>query len=315
VGVLEQAAVHAVLAPSSHNSQPWTIGVEAEVLTVRADRSRALPVTDPDGRELVISCGAALLNARVAAAQLAGGAEWQAFPDPGDPDLLARLRVGEAVPGSADGAMLFDAIPKRRTYRLDFAERQVAPPLVTELSGCARDEGARLRVLGSAERPVVTALIGEGNRAQWADGDWRRELAAWLRSRRMGDGLTVPAVVAPLVRQVVTRIDLGAQVARRDQRLAESAPVLALLETAGDAPEDWLAAGQALERLLLRAAASGLQASFLNQPVQVDALRPRLRTAAGGEGHPQLVLRLGYPGKPVPATPRRPLLRSAPGPS
>jgi hypothetical protein len=317
VGLLEQVAVHAVLAPSSHNSQPWIIQVEDGALAIRADRSRALPVTDPEGRELLISCGAAVLNARIAAAHLGGAVEWRAFPEPGDPDLLARLRVGDAPPGSADGAMLFAAIANRRTYRRDFADRQVAPALVTELEGCARDEGARLRLLGSAERAVVTALIGEGNRAQWADPAWRRELAHWLRSRRSGDGLTVPAVVAPLVRRVVTRLDRGARVARRDRRRAERAPVLAVLETVGDAPEDWLAAGQALERVLLRAAASGLQASFLNQPVQVGELRPRLRVAAGGDGHPQLVLRLGYPGKPVPASPRRSVVaaRSAPGPS
>jgi hypothetical protein len=305
VGLLEQIAVHAVLAPSSHNSQPWVIQVEDGALIIRADRAKSLTVTDPEGRELMISCGAAVLNARVAAAHLGGTVEWRAFPDPTDPDLLARLRVGEEVPGSADGAMLFGAIANRRTYRRDFADRQVAPALATELEGCARDEGARLLVLGSSERAVVTALIGEGNRIQWADPAWRRELAHWLRSRRSGDGLTVPAAVAPLVRRTVARLDLGARVARRDRRLAERAPVLAVLETEGDAPEDWLTAGQALERVLLRATASGMQASFLNQPVQVAELRPRLRMATGGHGHPQLVLRLGYPGKPVPAPPRR----------
>jgi hypothetical protein len=305
VGILEQVAVHAVLAPSSHNSQPWAIGVDANSLTIRADRTMALPVTDPQGRELVISCGAALLNARVAAGQLAGAVEWQVFPDSADPDLFARLRVGEELPGSVDDSLLFAAIENRRTYRRDFADRQVAPALVTELEGCARDEGAHLRVLGSAERAVVTELIGDGDRIQWADAAWRRELAAWMRSRRSGDGLTVPAPVAPLVRGAVARLDLGARVARRDMRLAERAPLLAVLQTDADSPEDWLAAGQALERVLLRAAATGLQASFLNQPVQVAELRPRLRAATSDARQPQLVLRFGYPGKPVPAPPRR----------
>jgi hypothetical protein len=303
---LEDVAEYAALAPSSHNSQPWIIGCDEQTLTIRADRARALPVTDPDGRELAISCGAALMNARVAAAHLVGAVDVQAFPDPADPDLLARLRVEGGVPGSADDAELFAAIPRRHTYRRPFARREVPPALGTQLEDAARTEGARLTVLDAPRRAAIAALVDEGDRMQWSTPDWRAELARWLRPRGRGDGLTVPAAVAPLARLAVTRLDLGPRMARRDRELAERAPVLAVLETPGDAPADWLAAGQALELALLRAAGGGLQASFLNQPVQVSELRPRLRSAAGCEGMPQLVLRVGYPEREAPASPRRP---------
>jgi hypothetical protein len=82
--------------------------------------------------------------------------------------------------------------------------------------------------------------------------------------------------------------------------------VLAALGTEGDAPANWLAAGQALQRVLLRATAAGLSASFMNQPIEVAELRPRLREVAGGAAYPQMLMRLGY--GPRPATePRRPL--------
>ena len=91
----------------------------------------------------------------------------------------------------------------------------------------------------------------------------------------------------------------------RDGRLADESPALAVLSTAGDTVADWLAAGQALQRLLLVGLSCGLQASYLNQPVQVAALRPRLQQLTGRPGHAQLLLRLGVPTRALPATPRR----------
>jgi len=80
-----------------------------------------------------------------------------------------------------------------------------------------------------------------------------------------------------------------------------------VLATDGDTPRDWLAAGQALQRLLLVGVRLGLQASYLNQPVQVAALRPKLQQITGRPGHAQLLLRIGTPTRALPAAPRRPL--------
>jgi hypothetical protein len=88
--------------------------------------------------------------------------------------------------------------------------------------------------------------------------------------------------------------------------LALRAPALALLWTDGDSPRDWLAAGQALARVLLRATADGVSASFFNQALELAELRDRTAVAAAVPGRPQLLLRLGY-GRELPATPRRAL--------
>ena len=73
-----------------------------------------------------------------------------------------------------------------------------------------------------------------------------------------------------------------------------------------DAPLDWLCAGRALSRVLLAARAEGVQASFLNQPIEVPELRERVAAAVGDPGDVQLLLRLGYGPDPEPE-PRRPL--------
>jgi hypothetical protein len=106
---------------------------------------------------------------------------------------------------------------------------------------------------------------------------------------------------------VVRSFDMGGGVAATDRALAAHSPVLAVLGTKGDTEADRLAAGQALERVLLTAAAAGLQASYLNQPVQVASLRPRLAELCGTGGAPQALVRLGHPQDDLPAAPRRPL--------
>ncbi len=70
----------AVLAPSRHNTQPWLFEIEGDELLLFADASRALPVADPDGRQLLMSCGAALVNLRLAAAHFGHATSVELIP-------------------------------------------------------------------------------------------------------------------------------------------------------------------------------------------------------------------------------------------
>ena len=303
-----QALVQAAsLAPSSHNTQPWLFRLEGAVVELLADRTRALPVNDPEDRELTISCGCALFNLRVAAAAAGLEARVEPLPDAADADLLARARLAPAATTQAD-AELQAAMAERRTYRERFAATAVEAKVLRSLADAVTSEGATLTVLDSAgQRLHAAALVAEGDAVQWANPSWRRELAAWMHPRRRGDGLTLPALAIPVAQMVVRTFDMGHGVAAKDRQLADESPVLAVLATEGDMPRDWLAAGQALQRLLLVGVRLGLQASYLNQPVQVAALRPKLQQLTGRPGYAQLLLRIGIPTKVAPAAPRRPL--------
>jgi hypothetical protein len=297
----------AVLAPSSHNTQPWAWQLREGVAKLFADRTRALPVNDPDDRELTISCGCALMNLRVAAAAAGLAIEVTLRPDVHDADCLAGVALRHAPPHAADAA-LFAAVAQRRTYRKRFAARAVPLDVVGVLATAAQREGAWLQVLArDAARKAAAALVAEGDALQWADPRWRRELAAWMHPRRRGDGLALPALALPLAHAVVRTFDMGHGVGAKDQQLADESPLLVVIGTAGDRERDWLAAGQALQHVLLVACMHRLQASYLNQPVQVAALRPRLQQLLDHPGHAQLLLRFGYPTEPLPPTPRRAL--------
>ncbi|AKF09777.1 Acg family FMN-binding oxidoreductase [Sandaracinus amylolyticus] len=297
----------ATRAPSSHNTQPWRFREESDrVVALRADRTRVLSINDPEDRELTISCGAALLHLRVAAAAVGLTTSVSILPSIEDRDLLARVSLAEGVVDPVDRT-LARAIDTRRTERGRMHERPVPDALLRELESAAVREGAWLHVVRAPrERDAIASLAAEGDRRLFADREWRRELAVWLRSRRAGDGLTfVPAPVLPIARIVIARVDLGAHVARADHHVATSAPTLAVLGTDRDDVPSWIAAGQALARVLLRAALTGAQASFFNQPIQVASLRPELGAAIGRTTFPQLVMRLGFPVRASAPTPRR----------
>jgi len=298
----------AVRAPSSHNTQPWVFRLSESGISLLADRTRALPANDPDDRELAISCGAALFNIRVAAASIGAEAQVSVLPDQGDDDLLAIVKLNGGPPISDQVSRLYVEIPRRRTYRKRFAAKRVPESALLELAYAAEHEGAWLVMLSDeAMRQQVAKLIAEGDAVQWANRSWRRELAAWMHPRRKGDGLTVPGLVAPIAQAVVRTFDMGNGIGAKDSQLAEESPVLLVLGTQGDGQADWLKAGQALERLLLTACQSGLQASYLNQPIQTASLRPKLQHSIGSLGFPQVLLRIGFPAEDLPATPRRSL--------
>lgn len=315
---------YALLAPSSHNTQPWLFRIRGDEVEVLADRTRALPVVDPEDRELVMSCGAALFHLRVAVHHFGHLGVVRTCPPPERPevlaeprhipDCLARLRLGPPEEPDEEWERLFRAIPDRRTNRRPFEDRPLPGRLLEELRWAADVEGAWLAFLQEEERRNALAeLVAEGDRVQGADPRFRRELAAWVHPNRSRsrDGLPGHALgmgdltsfVGPLV---VRTFDWGEGRAAEDRQLALGSPTLAILGTDEDAPSAWMDAGQALDRVLLRAAAEGASASFLNQALEVESLRPRVADLLERTGHPQLVLRFGY-GPEVPATPRRPL--------
>ena len=299
---------HAIRAPSSHNSQPWRFRLVEDSIELHADRTRALPVNDPYDRELTISCGCALMNLVVAARHFGRFQGMELLPKFMDPDLLARVQLarvsGEAQPGSD----LFEAIARRRTYRRRFTDQAVPASVQRRLMAVAEAGGAWIECIQEPKaKHAIAELVAEADRMLWADPSWRRELALWMHPSRARDGMAMPAMPGPLASAVVRSFDMGDGQAARDLELADASPLLVVLGTERDTQKDWLAAGEALQGVLLTACHAGLQASYLNQPIQVPAMRLQLGGMLVHAGVPQVLLRLGYPTEDITPSSRRPL--------
>lgn len=308
------AVAHAALAPSEHNSQPWAFRArlhgDSATLDLLLDESRLLPVVDPDQREAVLACGAALLNVRLALAGAGLGVVVVSCPDPERPELLARLSVGgETVERDLDGPLRL-AIPLRGTHRGPFEPTDVPGDVVDTLVAEAAQEGAFVALAEGEVHDAVVRLTFEAEESLWSDPSFRREAASWSRSNATGqhDGVPGYATGQGAIRswlQPTLAVTTG-RPAWSLEAMVEAgydAPVLLVVGSPDDSRPAVLRAGQAMQRLLLRARAEKLAASYLNGTLHV----PRLRKEVGGlleVPAPQVVVRLGY-GELVRPTPRR----------
>jgi hypothetical protein len=220
--------------------------------------------------------------------------------------------MGAQKDSCVEESMLFYAIPKRRTNRQPFTDDPVPNSLLMALQEAAEAEGAWLRILCDEEiKSAVADLIAEGDRVQWANKAFRLELSNWIHPNRSlaGDGipgfaLGVDDLLSFAGPVVVRTFDMGEGQAAKDHEVAVGSPVLIVLGTAEDTSRDWVTAGQALARVLLRARVEDVWASFLNQPIEIPDLRVKLEALSGHAGFPQAILRLGF-GENVKPTPRR----------
>jgi hypothetical protein len=308
---VEWVLTQAGRAPSIHNTQPWRFAWDGTTFTLTADTARGLPAADPDSRELVLSCGAALFNLRLALRKLGRCSTMALLPDPTDPRVLARLTVTEAVPATPAEDRLAAAIPRRHTHRGDFDDRPISPELAVRLQQAAAAQGAELHyVHDPGQRGKIEHLAREAEWAQAANDRVREELAAWTplpgTSRRDG----IPAAAYPAGHRappatVATRdFDAGRGVGGLDAPTPVTSLLLAILTTPEDLEGSWLQAGMSLAAVLNTAAERWAFAAIDSQIIEVAPLRAELRRELATSAYPQLLLQLGHAAL-APTTPRR----------
>jgi hypothetical protein len=299
----------AARAPSVHNTQPWRFRVGEYAIELYADPGRKLRA-DPIGREMLISCGAALFGLRCAVRSLGYRPVVELLPDPARLRLLARVTLGAPEPMTAGERQLLEALPHRHTHRGPFAPGPLPAGLVPRLQHDALAEGAELVLVDRAIAYQKLADIADAaGRRQDLDPVARAEVRRWSRATAdpAHDGVPAhafPAGAGPTAGRLRQRdFDQG----RGLGLLTADGPppaATAVLVTRGDGRADWLRAGQALHRLLAHAAANWVFASLYTQPLEADVIRGLIRDRLALPGIPQMLLQLG-PAHTTHATARR----------
>jgi hypothetical protein len=251
-----------------------------------------------------MSCGAAVYNLRVALATM--GFESWADVNPGRHGPVASVFAGGRRPPTPTELAQYEAIGRRHSNRFPFLDTSVVASERTALARAAQDEGAWLvPILGSVALELVAAMMHLADRALTADEEYVAELAHWSRAdATSADGVASGAGgPAPEAHDLFIGRDFGGPV-RAAGRDFEQDPFVAVLGTYVDSRPADINAGQALERVLLAATQLGLSASLASQPIDVPAIREKLRIGLRRSGPPQMLLRIGR-GLPAPATGRR----------
>ncbi len=311
---IEHILSYAIEAPSSHNTQPWRFKVSLSNVKVYADRERCLPVVDPNDRELAISCGAAIGYIEVAARVFDLETTVSYANRSQNPDFLADVEFSEGKPASLEELTVFEVIPTRRTNRSKFWMQSVAKEILSRCRELADRFDTDLAIIeNESDREAVAELVSRGDRVQFDDSSFRRELAQWVRSSdsatndgMSGAGFGIPDLLLPLGSLIIRTFDIGNTVAAGDaQKIVSGSPVLFVFASKTDDLDAWLNAGRALAHVLLYLSSHGISNSYLNQPIEVESLRSRLQAVTDSAEFPQLMLRIGYAdAEPAPSARR-----------
>lgn len=314
----EAAVAVAVRAPSIHNTQPWGWRLGAEGLTLRADRSRQLVVADPDGHSLLVSCGAALQLTELALRAQGWEVETTLRPDSAGPDALAVLRpVDRHDPDDVSEAQVHAAL-RRHSDRRPFARRELTPETIDELQVDAHGDGAQVHFpIREDQRIALAVAVSWADRVERDDDAYKAEMSRWLYDpevHAMVDGVPLEAIPhvpadAPRHADVPLRdFEVGLTGKLLIERDVDEKPLIGVVLTDGDKPIDHLRAGQAMMQLMIAAELRGLATCPLSQAVDFAAFRTRVQRVMDWVGHPQIMLRVGYPSAPTSElvrTPRR----------
>jgi hypothetical protein len=297
---------YAILAPSSHNTQPWKFALGEEEIGIYADRGRWLRVADPDRRELYISLGCALENLLIAVEHFGYGHEAVLFPEGPDSDLAASVKLlPRREPSAQRPVWMFPEITSRHTNHGRYEARAIPSDVRRGLEACCADDGVRLFLIDDpAHRRRVDLLVTRADAFQFARPEYRQELEFWI-----GEGVFgLPWLLAKLGQLAASYLEFGNVPPRPDADLLMHSPLFGVLTSVRDDAESQLRVGQAFERIYLTASAQSIGLQPLSQAVQVPAIREELtRLLPAGAGSPQQPFRLGYAERVQDHTPRRPL--------
>jgi hypothetical protein len=309
---LQELVRLAALAPSSHNTQCWRFEIRPKSIVIAPDLARRCPAVDPDDHHLFASLGCAAEN--MVHAALAHGLQADVRFDPaGDGAIEVGLASTRAV-----ASPLFRAIAQRQCTRGDYDGQPIRTDELALLERAGTGRGVRIVLLTAApERERILEYVVAANTTQMSDPAFVAELKAWIRfsaaeALQRGDGLFAALAGNPTMpRWLGSRLmglffTPGSENRRYAAQVRSSAGIAVFVSESSDRAH-WIEAGRCYERFALQATALGIRNAFINQPVEVGAVRPQFATAFGlGEGRPDLVVRFGR-GPVMPLSLRRPV--------
>lgn len=293
---------YAILAPSSHNSQPWRFRVSGNEIVVSADESRWLEAADPEKRELYISVGCAIENLCVAAEHF-GFDPQVSYHESGDADSLATVTLleGSDSPNSRPKE-LFEALTARYTSHDPFEDRTLGADVRERLRAPVLEDEISLYLVDDPEtKTAIRELQADADRLLLKDPAYKKELGHWIGIGALGSSW----LMARIGQAVVTHLDIGDREASKNSKLIDSAPVLGVLTADTDTPVVQARVGQAFERVALQASSVDVAVHPMSQTLERPELRAQLEELLPeGVGVPQHLFQLGYAETSADHTPR-----------
>ncbi len=300
---------YAILAPSTHNSQPWLFKVAESSCKIYYDAKKILPQADPKGRDLYISLGCAIENLIIAAKyfNLFPKADYGPFAEKG---LAAQVyfSFGNTQEDTVrkDLEKLFSAIPKRINARGSFQEALVDTKIISSiLSGIEQEDyfsdQLEVKLIESKEKiEQIASLTAEGIRIAYQNRLFRKEMSDWLRNSftRKKDGLPgyalkMPAILSFIFPILVRFKHLGNLLAGLNKKSISSAPLVFIISSKRNVPLIWLQVGRLAERLMLEFTRYSYDTSIFVAAIEIGEIYKKLQSIIKTTLTPQFLFVVG----------------------
>jgi hypothetical protein len=284
----------AVWAPSVYDTHPWWFETRGSTVTLHADAERRLDVADPQGRQLYISCGAALYTLRLAVCSLGRLPEVRMrIHDDGPRDAIADISAGPSHPTSSEERQMYEQIRRRHTHSGGFRPGGLPIGLLQSLRAQAYTERVMLRIVADPRcRIALAALTEAAEQVHRQNPAYVAEAARWAPCEETEE--TSPRETAHTDPDFAgCDFARGQGWGRTATEQGDATGVVAILATHQDDEAAWLNAGQALQRILLYSAEHDVSAAFHSQALELPELREFIRVRFTDGCHPQMIMRLG----------------------
>lgn len=302
---------YALLAASTHNTQPWQFAIDQNSIVVSEDDSRRLRVFDPDNRSLHISLGCAVANIIAAASYFGLKASIESIH--GDPTQI-RIEIAEASHHRENLARLLPMIPKRHTNRLKRLPKPLDPKVLNEIKDLVREQNQQIHAANQdQEKESLADLSEEATKYVFERSAYREEISKWIRINTTNkmDGMpayvkgvgTIPSFVA---KYIIRYLGVGPSHHRKSREVILSSPTLLVLGTREDSKEAWVRFGVTMQLIHLLCTLHDVKVAYFAGATELEHIRTKLSDFVGIP-KPQMILSLGYVESEARPTPRRSL--------
>jgi len=307
---IEKILEFTAIAPSSHNTQPWSVKIKDNTIYLYADFSRSLHFSDPENRELYISLGAALQNTLYATRGLGFDYKLKYFPK-SDNELVAEISLNLAGKGKLDEEMLL-AMRNRHSNRNVYEDREIPKDVIDSLKRLVKDLGVELNIVtGKKEKSKLADLVAAGTLEAMESKGFKDELSKWVRHNwtwahdgMPGYGFNMPLVMSFLSPVAIKYFNIGSMQAKTEKTLINSSSAVAVISGKNEVPT-WVKAGQAYDRIILDATKKGIKSATMTAAVEIGEHHKKIMEILGSSQRPLVMFRLGYCDKVPKGTPKR----------
>lgn len=290
---------YAILAPSTHNSQPWLFKIGEDSVKIYYDKNLKLPEADPKGRDLYISMGCMLENLLIAASYFGiyKGIRIQLRDN-----FIGEIFFQNEERPNIEVGWLIDAIPVRINARGLFENRSLPENISGELARLNGDGRIKIDFVTDKRKiNELSSLTAAGLRLAYKKPSFRKEMSRWMHNNLSakkyglpGYSLRMPFLLSFIIPTLVKFFDISPLLAMLNYRSMSSVPFVSVLSSDESNPEIWLAIGRLAERQMLYLNSQGIRTSVFVASIEINSLYKKVQEVLDSRLTPQFLFCAGY---------------------